>query len=270
MVKLLIKLAIFIDFTYVCNENYKHIKLMKKTLTLLIFSLLIGCKESSIDQLLADGNRLVEIKSNGKTNTTFEYQNNKLVKENNFAFCDNPSDEFFYEYQGENLSQVRSITRGFYSNSSKICDPNSEGMRTTEFLEYENNRVVRITRSLATAAISTFIYNSNGLVEKHILSDKSGKVYSEKTYKYDFRGNIIEENGQYGKTIYEYDNKVNPLYLIKSRLHSISAFSNSPNNVIRASGVTNFERKITEYNDKGLPVKVIENNGKLVLEYIYQ
>jgi hypothetical protein len=243
---------------------------MKKIFIVLIFSLLIGCKESSIDQILTDGNRLVEIKSNGKTNATFEYQNNKLTKENRFAFCDNPSDEFFYEYQGEKLSQVRSITRGFYSNSSKICDPNSEGMRTTDFLEYENNRIVRITRSLSTAAISTFIYNSNGLVEKQILSDNSGKVYSETTYKYDFIRNLIEENGQYGKTTYEYDNKVNPYYLIKSRLHSISPFSTSPNNVLKANGASNFERKITEYNSRNLPVKVIENNGSTVLEYFYQ
>lgn len=243
---------------------------MKKTLIALIFSLLLSCKENSIDQILTDGNKLVEIKSNGKTNSTFEYQNNKLIKENGYSFCNNPSDELFYEYQGENLSQVRSISRGIYSNSSKICDPNSEGIRNTDMLEYENNRITRITRTLSTAAISTFFYNSNGRVEKHVTSDKSGKIYAETTYKYDFRGNLIEENSQYGKTTYEYDNKVNPLYLIKSRLHSISAFSTSPNNVLKANGASNFERKITEYNDKDLPVTVIENNGNLVLKYIYQ
>ena len=243
---------------------------MKKILTALIFSLFLSCKENSIDQILTDGNRLVEIKSNGKTYTTFEYQNNKLIKENNYAFCDNPSDELFYEYQGEKLIQVKTIMRGFYSNSSKICDPNSEGIRTTDVLEYENNRITRITRSLSTASISTFFYNSNGRIERHVSSDKSGKIYTETTYKYDSRGNLIEENGQYGKTTYEYDNKVNPNYLIKSRLHSISAFSTSPNNVIKATGASNFERKITEYNERNLPVKVVENNGKLILEYIYQ
>jgi hypothetical protein len=243
---------------------------MKKALIALTFSLLLSCKEDSIDQILTDGNKLVEIKYNGKTNSTFEYQNNKLTKENHFAFCDNPSDEFFYEYQGEKLIQVKTIFRGFYSNSSKICDPNSEGFRSTDTLKYENNRITRITRSSSTAAISTFIYNSNGRIEKEILSDKSGKIYTETTYKYDFRGNLIEENGQYGKTIYEYDNKVNPLYLNKSRLHDISAFSTSPNNVLKANGASNFERKITEYNNKDLPVKVIENNGNIVLEYFYQ
>ena len=243
---------------------------MKKILTALTFSLLLSCKENSIDQVLTDGNRLVEIKSNGKTYTTFEYQNNKLVKENNYAFCDNPSDELFYEYQGEKLSQVKTIMRGFYSNSSKICDPSSEGIRTTDVLEYENNRITRITRSLSTAAISTFFYNSNGRIERHVSSDKSGKVYAETTYKYDSRGNLIEESGQYGKITYEYDNKVNPNYLIKSRPHFVSAFSTSPNNVIKANGASNFERKITEYNDRNLPVKVVENNGKLILEYIYQ
>jgi hypothetical protein len=243
---------------------------MKKILILLAFSLLMSCKENSIDQILTDGNRLIEIKYNGKTNATFEYQNNKLIKENHYSFCDNPSDEFFYEYQGEQLSQVKTIMRGIYSNSSKICDPSSEGLRSTDMLEYENNRIIRITRTLSTASISTFLYNSNGRVEKHVSSDKSGKIYAETTYKYDFRGNLIEENGQYGKTIYEYDNKMNPYYLIKSRVHSISAFSTSPNNVIKATGFSNFERKITEYNDKDLPIKVIENNGNLMLEYIYQ
>ncbi len=243
---------------------------MKKIFILLIFSILISCKDNSIDQILGEGNRLVEIKNNGKTDATFEYQNNRLIKENHFSSCNNPSDEFFYEYQGEKLTQFKSIMRGIYSSFSKICDQSSEGLRTTDFLEYENNRITRITRSSSTAAISTFVYNSSGRIEKHILSDKSGKVYSETTYKYDFRGNIIEENGQYGKTIYEYDNKVNPYYLIRSRVHSISAFSTSPNNVIKASGTSNFERKITEYNDKDLPVKVIENNGSLVLTYIYQ
>jgi hypothetical protein len=243
---------------------------MKKALIALTFSLLLSCKENSIDQILTDGNKLVEIKSNGKTNSTFEYQNNKLIKENNYSFCDNPSDELFYEYQGEKLIQVKSISRGIYSNSSKICDPNSEGIRNTDMIEYENNRITRITRTLSTASISTFFYNSNGQVNKHVTSDKSGKVYAETTYKYDLRGNLIEENGQYGKTTYEYDNKVNPYYLIKSRLHSISAFSTSPNNVIKANGASNFERKINEYNDKDLPVKVVENNGNLVLEYFYQ
>jgi hypothetical protein len=243
---------------------------MKKALIALTFNLLLSCKENSIDQILTDGNKLVEIKSNGKTNSTFEYQNNKLIKENHFAFCDNPSDELFYEYQGEKLSQIRSIMRGFYSNTSKICDPNSEGLRNTDMLEYENNRIIRITRTLSSASISTFFYNSNGRVEKHISSDKSGKIYAETTYRYDLRGNLIEENGQYGKTTYEYDNKVNPYYLIKSQLNRICAFSTSPNNVLKANGTSNFERKITEYNGKGLPVKVIENNGNIVLEYFYQ
>ncbi len=243
---------------------------MKKTLIVLTFSLLLGCKENSIDQILTDGNRLIEIKSNGKTNTTFEYQNNKLIKENHFGICDNPSDEIFYEYQGENLSQVKSISRGIYSNSSTICDPNSEGIRNTDMLEYENNRIIRITRTLSTSAISTFFYNSNGQVNKHVSSDKSGKIYTETTYKYDSIGNLIEQNGQYGKTNYEYDNKVNPHYLIKSQLHLISPFSTSPNNVLRANGASNFERKITEYNDRDLPVTIIENSGNLVLKYIYQ
>ena len=243
---------------------------MKEALIILTFSLLIGCKDTSVDQMLMDGNRLIEVKYNGKIDATFEYQDNKLTKENRFSFCDNPSDEVFYEYQGEKLSQVRSISRSIYSNSSKICDPNSEGLRNTDILEYENNRIIRITRTLSTAAISTFVYNSNGRVEKHISSDKSGKIYAETTYKYDFRGNLIEQNGQYGKTIYEYDNKVNPYYLIRSQPNVISAFTTSPNNVIKASGASNFERRITEYNDKNLPLTIIENNGNIVLKYFYQ
>ena len=243
---------------------------MKNTLIALTFSLLIGCKDNSIDQVLTDGNRLVEIKYNGKTNATFEYQNNKLIKENQYSFCDNPSDELFYEYQSDRLSQVKSISRGIYSNSSKICDPNSEGLRSTDTLKYENNRITRITRSSLTAAISTFIHNSNGKVEKEILSNNLGEIYTETSYRYDFRGNLIEKNGRYGKTTYEYDSKVNPYYLIKSQPNMISAFTTSPNNVIKASGESNFERKIAEYNDKNLPVTIIENNGKLILKYFYQ
>lgn len=243
---------------------------MQKTLIMLIFSILLSCKESSIDQILTDGNRLVEIKYNGKINATFEYQDNKLVKENQYAFCNNPSDETFYEYQGERLSQVRSIMRGIYSNSSKICDQSSEGLRSTNILEYENNRMTRITSSLPTAAVGTFFYNSNGQVNKYVTSDKLGKIYAETTYKYDSRGNLVEKNGQYGKTIYEYDNKVNPYYVMKSRAYSVSAFSTSPNNVIKASGEYNFERKFIEYNDRNLPVKVMENNGNTMLEYFYK
>ena len=266
----MVKVCRFYVFYLHLYSKLNNTHIMKKTLIVLTFSLLLGCKENSIDQILIDGNKLVEIKYNGKTNATFEYQDNKLTKENRFAFCDNPSDELFYEYQSDRLSQVKSISRGIYSNSSKICDPNSVGLRTTDTLKYENNRIIRITRSLSTAAISTFIYNSTGRVEREILSDKSGKTYTETTYKYDFRGNLVEENGRYGKTVYEYDNRVNPYYLIKSRLHSISAFSTSPNNVIKASGASNFERKVTEYNDRNLPVKIIESNGKILLEYFYQ
>ncbi|MES2734026.1 MAG: hypothetical protein V4714_19920 [Bacteroidota bacterium] len=234
---------------------------MKYVLTLLLFVVCFGCKPEAIDK--ANPTVLLrEISVNGKTDQIFEYDGVVLTKEKSFGVCDkNPTDEVAYLYQNDKLSQLSTITRALYSNSAAQCDP-ATGLHLDETYEYDNqNRIIKVTR---ITSYTEYYYNANGKVEKQILYGGSSPAVS--TFTYDSKGNLIQTTDPSGNTTqYQYDDKINPFYVINQRPGWISAFNISPNNVIQATGSDNFTRKF-EYNAEGLPSQLLDSNG---LTYTY-
>jgi len=175
----------------------------------------------------------------GRLQQTFEYAGDLLVKENVFGFCiTNPSDEYAYSYSGDNVSTIHLTIRSIYSNLSSVCDP-AKGLRATEHYEYNNdNMLTGITRDNSQ---TIFTYNSQGFVEKQVLSFAQEELQT--TYEDDPKGNLIAETDSDGDvTRYEYDDRENPFYYMSQRPGWISPFNKSPNNVIRATGQYNFEK----------------------------
>ncbi|MBA4053743.1 MAG: hypothetical protein C0490_03440 [Marivirga sp.] len=229
------------------------------TIAALLFC--FACDESSVKNP-SGGPQLSEIRADGKIQQTFEYSNGLLAKENVFGVCiDNPSDEYAYSYADNKLNNIHLTIRGIYSNLAALCDP-AKGLRYKEYYEYNsNNDIIGISRE---NSYTTFIYNSEGLVEKQFVEFDQGTL--ETTYAYDVNGNLIAETDPDGNvTWYQYDNRKNPYYDMNQRPGWISPFNKSPNNVIRASGHYNFERTLL-YNSEGFPTEIMEDNG---IRYVY-
>lgn len=228
---------------------------MRKALVVALL-LCFACDESPLNNQVS-GTQLLEIRAEGKIQQTFEYSDGLLSKENVFGICvDNPSDEYAYGYSDGKLIRIDLTLRGLYSNLSSLCDP-AKGFHYNETFEYDsNNMIIGINRDNSH---TTFIYNSEGLVEKQIVEFDQGKL--ETTYSYDINGNLTVETDPDGNvTRYEYDDKHNPFYYINQRPGWISPFNKSPNNVIRASGKYNFEQTLT-YNADGFPTEIMDDNG---------
>lgn len=203
---------------------------------------------------------LRQVTVNGKPYHTFEYQNGQLIKENFFGLCEkNPSDEFFYTYQGQKLTNLKSVMRSLYSSSTAMCDPASAGEQSAETYEYDaQNRLTRVNRS---KSYTLYTYNSAGQVEQSVLYGGANPLVA--TFKYDAKGNIVETTDYSGQVIrYEYDGKPNPFYLIRQKPGWISAFNTSPNNMVKATWVNGGYIRSFKYNTLGLPSSIQEDNGQ--------
>ncbi len=238
---------------------------MKPILFLIILTLAFGCKQESIEKA-GNVNLLRQINIGNKIYQTFEFDESLLMKERVYGgLCkDNPIDEYEYTYHNGKPVAVESTTRGFYSSLSALCDP-ALGIQSTENFEYDiEGRISKIVRQ---ESYTLFEYNGDNQVEKQTIFAQDGTITSTTTFRYDANGNLVEETDQNGASaIYEYDDKLNPFYLINHRPGWISPFNQSPNNVIKATGKYNFERKIT-YNSRNLPVQVMELNSNFTYYY---
>lgn len=238
---------------------------MKKSVYLVLLLAVIGCrksKDSSNNVLLR------EISTDSGPSQVFEYSNGMLAKESNYfpAFCATPIDERTYVYQNGRLDHTETTMRSLYSSISALCNP-AGGIRSEEAFEYDaQGRIVKVIRD---QAYTEFVYNAAGFVAKQVIYSSNGTPHYSTVFTYDSRGNIIREDDSHsGIRQYEYDNKKNPLYLIKSRPDFISPFTSSPNNVIRGTGnFLNFERRIVLYQHD-MPFRV-EENGEYYT-YTYQ
>jgi hypothetical protein len=232
---------------------------MPKIICFLLLIAFLGCKKDKD----GSGLRLKAITANNATTQTFEYQNGLLTKENHYMFCSVPSDEHVYVYQDSRLVKIQSTIRSYYSSTTAICDP-AAGQHMED--QYEYDILGRLSRINRQASYTLFTYNSRDLVEKVELFNTAGTLVNSGTYVYDLRGNLVKETDFQGmETLYEYDNKMNPFYLMKQKPGWISAFNTSPNNVIRGTNAWGgFVRNIKTYwND--LPLTVEENG----VEYTY-
>ena len=229
--------------------------------------LLFSCEKNSTDE--RNNTRLQFIKAEGKIHQSFEYNDdNLLVKENWFSSCEsNPSDEYMYTYIGTKPHTIKSVIRSLYSSTSAICDPAS-GIHSYVVIYYDNaGRISKIIRENGT--YTTFYYNANGFIEKQVVNDGATNNYIY-TYRRDAAGNMIEQTDAQGnKTQYEFDNKTNPYYRMNVHPNVITAFYNSPNNVVKIRSGNSSTAIIYEYNSSGLPVKMLEANGA-VYEFVYR
>lgn len=156
--------------------------------------------------------------------------------------------------------------RSLYSSSAANCNP-ALGVKSEESFVYDGaGRVVRTNRS---NSYSLYSYSPQGRIVSETNYDQNGNPVATTTYKYDSRGNLVEQSGPSVFMQFEYDDKVNPMHLMKQKPSYISAFTTSPNNVIK--GTTGFggtwQRIILEYRND-MPVRVSENGVEY--EYIYQ
>ena len=229
---------------------------MKNLTILLLILLSVGCKKDAVETR-NPGKRLASITIDGKLSQVFQYENNLLVQEDFYTFCqDNPTDQYTYEYKGDKIHKLKTTLRSMYSSTSALCNPAS-GIKTDEVFEY--NSQGQINKIVRTNTSTEFVYNSKGLVIKKTII--GGQKPLENTYEYDAKGNLIKEMDSYGGVAqYEYDNQSNPFYLMKHRPDWISPFNKSPNNVIKATGSVVFKREF-QYLAEGLPSQVIDGNG---------
>ncbi|RFS17816.1 RHS repeat domain-containing protein [Emticicia sp. C21] len=246
---------------------------MKKLAIILLIALGLGCKKEAADpQTPSSGKKLVSITVNGKVNHSFQYDKNLLIKENYFGFCEtNPTDEFNYEYKNAKLSGLKTTLRSMYSSSSASCDP-AAGLKGEEIFEYNTQgKIVKATRNnggfSSFNTTTEYVYNAKGFVEKQIILGGTNSLVT--TFEYDATGNLIKQTDPDGQvTNYEYDNKINPYYLMNQRPAWISPFNKSPNNVIKASNRYIFKRTF-KYDEEGYPTEVSEDNG-FTYKYNYE
>ena len=239
---------------------------MKKLIVLCLLTALWSCKKDPLE-LPNNGILLRQITVNGKPDQTFEYSGNLLIKENRFGFCEkNPADEFFYSYQGTKLTKLKSVLRGIYSSTTAMCDPASPGDQSEETFEYDSqNRLVKVTRQ---KSYTEYIYNTKGQVEKLILYGGTNPLTA--TFKYDAKGNITEASDYSGYiTQYEYDDKINPFYVMNQKPSWISPYNKSPNNIIKTTWPQGNYTRTLKYNDLGLPTEIQESNGQTYF-FVYQ
>lgn len=243
---------------------------MKNLAIILLLAISLGCKKESADPQTTQGKKLTSLTLNNKPSITFEFQKGLLVKENSFTFCEtNPTDEFTYEYADGKLSKLKTTTRSFYSSTSAICNP-ALGLKGEEAFVYNTQgKLIKVSRSLDSFSGTTteYAYNSRGFIEKQTILGGQNSLIT--TFEYDSKGNLVKETGSDGQVAYyEYDDKINPYYLINQRPAWVSAFNKSPNNVIKATGRYNFQRTF-KYDTDGYPTEVSEDNG-LTYKYNYK
>lgn len=209
---------------------------------------------------------LKEVTLSGKINQSFEYdENSQLLKENFFGLCtSNPQDEYEYTYENKKLTKVGSVMRSYFSSTLAMCDP-LKGVKSEETFVYdEKGRISKVNRA---NSVTEYFYNQQGFIERAIITGGASSIVYR--YEHDSRGNVIKETDPQGFVAeYEFDNKKNPLYYIKSRPGTPTPFNLSPNNVIKRKAGSNYVRKF-EYNSEGYPSKVVEDNGETYV-YIYE
>jgi hypothetical protein len=226
---------------------------------------LVACEKETIHKTKENG-WLKEIRSGDKIHQQFIYKGESLVEEKWFGFeCkDNPTDVFAYIYQQGKITSLQVTLRSLYSSTAALCDP-ATGIHSEENFEYDAQG--RLSKTVRNTSYTIYTYNANGFIEKQTIHSTDGTVQSTTSFRYDAKGNIVQEiDTQGNSTQYQYDDQPNPFYLINQRPGWISAFNKSPNNVLKVTGAVTFDRTI-EYFPNGLPRRVLENGVYYTYHY---
>jgi hypothetical protein len=227
---------------------------------------LLACVSCSKENASSRGQVLVSITLNGKTDERFVYNaGGKLERYEHFSFCTTtPMDEEVYHYNVNLLTSVSLTSRSMYSSTLAICNPDL-GVKSTLHFDYDaQGRIEKVT---GPNSYWQFAYNARGLVEKQVVD---GNSQFTQLFEYDTRGNLVKQTDYAGTVItYQYDNKINPFYVMKLRPAFITPFYVSPNNVVSGGGGTGFTRQF-EYNGAGLPLSVTESTNGLTYYFHYK
>jgi hypothetical protein len=243
---------------------------MKLALFLGLLALgILSCEPK--DTLLDPFAKLQTIKQGNKLQQVFTYEDGVLKSEKSFFVCEtNPSEEIAYFYANGKVVGEKIISRLMFSSITAHCDPNL-GLRSTNQYEYDDKG--RLFRLKGEKSYTEFTYNAQNRVVKVTIFAPEPKVYGE--YEYDSKGNLIKAKELDMTTTYTYDDQRNPFFNIRQRPSLITAYNQSPNNVLSSKasngpdGISHsFDRKITQYNEQGFPVK-IEEDGQ-VYTYVYE
>jgi YD repeat-containing protein len=239
---------------------------MKNIGLICLLVLLWACQKDGEKDVLGPLPQLQRVTQNGKVREAFKYENGNLVSERYFYVCEtNPSDEVSYIYQNGVLKNDKQISRMHFSSTFAHCNPEMGERFSREYVYNAQGKLSLIKYPLHDIEL---VYNAQNRVEA-IRFKEGERSQTLSTFRYDERGNIIEERDSRGQlTTYTYDNKHNPYYLMRQRPYLLNAFNGSPNNVISGKGAQEFTRRF-QYNDLGLPISVEEISGE-ILRFEYQ
>ena len=269
---------------------------MKVLYYLLLLMTAYSCRKDSTSNS-NNGNRLIAVSANGKTEETFEYRNDLLTKHSVLGCESIPWDKFEYIYKDGKIEKLN-MTLGTGFGDAVIqgydgCDPLQKTILEEKY-EYDNQgRLLRAYSQRESPVFwdypkqwgSKFQYNANGQIEMEVhffVFNGIEQVHDSTLLSYDSEGNITQStwktgNGNEYVTSYEYDHSLlNPFYQIKQRRYKFSAASNivnpftiSPKYVVRVGRIT---RQVLDRKDS-LPVRVLENDDDYPfddgIEYLY-
>ncbi len=264
----------------------------------IIITLIITLSSCSKEGHLPDSNgHLKQIKQGDYIVEEISYNFDNIVSEVN-------STSFYRKfYYDKNLRLIRedvAISPLSFSSSipsglvHEFVDPDETGISMYHIYEYDaNGRLVEQLNYIPGNGADelrskrTFEYNENNLISKELLLSGDGEVTQFRTYLYDSRGNVIEEDyytylfitsgpgpRHLSKFTYEYDSFNNPYKIFEKSCQP--GINTNTNNIVSIEtfnyqpvfGVpNNASTKISyEYNYvTGYPTKVV--NGE---EFIYQ
>lgn len=235
-------------------------------LAILASMLLVTSCKKELDPQIPVG-AFFKITAQGKLQNNLEYSNGQVSRILAYSNCETPYSIVEYGYTRDQITSIRSGTRGILSSwSGAMCDPDLPFDFQTYTLKLNNqNRYSKVT---SENMIATFSYA--GLKAAINVTDNAGKSGRRIYLLFDSNGNIIEQRNSETDTLglvrYEYDSHPNPMRGLNS--YGLTNPFACPNNVVRSldsRGQIQWDRKFT-YNDAGWPVTCNEGNG---IEYQY-
>lgn len=262
-----------------------------------IVGLIIALSSCSKDGYLPNSNEfLKKIKNGDFIVEEISYNQNNFVNEvNSTSFYR----KFYYDQSLNLIKEEVAISPLSFSSSilpgstHEFVDPDKTGISMYHLYEYDSNG--RLARQLnyipkdgndEFRSKRTFEYDDNNLISKELLYNSNDEVTQFRTYLFDTRGNVIEEDyytflfitsgtepRHLSKITYKYDSFNNPYKIFEKS--GYPGINTNTNNIIKTKtinyepspGVPATSETTTsyEYNHKtGFPTKVI--NGE---EFIY-
>ena len=164
--------------------------------------------------------------------------------------------QYTYDSQGRvvkvnvtrNGETYKSYTYGYGSNSITETRINtSSSSTTTYYYTLENGRIVKRTRGSESSTIE-YTYDSDGYLASSSRSYSDGSIYETIIYKWS-GGNLVSEQDEYDKDIYEYTNLTAPATCID--------FWSLDNNLMGFFGK----------RSRNLPSRLLDDDGSVDLIY---